>query len=232
MPITNGLRNCTRCHREGRLTNSRIKIPKQPYGKGLEGSIILQEHAYGSIRCRLSDTHPWRCRNQELALFSVSLCNSLIGPFPPSAVFSLCVLILDVCFVENHDMMLDVVYFLCHALLALRACAAAATTRTERDSTKRNLHLHHLRPRRAPSPAAYPRKTPQVPLAVHSSVLGLACFTYFNFWVVPLVMANIPSSASQKFNKTKDTNSSLPASNGAISISAPSPSLPSTALDT
>lgn len=151
MPITNGLRNCTRCHREGRLTNSRIKIPKQPYGKGLEGSIILQEHAYGSIRCRLSDTHPWRCRNQELALFSVSLCNSLIGPFPPSAVFSLCVLILDVCFVENHDMMLDVVYFLCHALLALRACAAAATTRTERDSTKQNLHLHYLRPRRAPS---------------------------------------------------------------------------------
>lgn len=120
-----------------------------------------------------------------------SLCSlsrsatALLAHSPLSCILP-CVLILDVCFVENHDMMLDVVYFLCHALLALRACATAATTRTERDSTKRNLHLHHLRPCRAPSPAAYPKPLMFLWLFTPPfSSFGLACFTYFNFWIVP-----------------------------------------------
>lgn len=55
------------------------------------------------------------------------------------------------------------------------------------------------------------RSHPSVWLALLISTFGL----------YQHAMANIPSSSSQKFDKTKDTNSSLPASNnGAISISA------------
>lgn len=168
-----------------------------------------------------------------------SLCSlsrsatALLAHSPLSCILP-CVLILDVCFVENHDMMLDVVYFLCHALLALRACAAAShnADRKRFDETKPP----------PPPPSSPPRtqpgrlpKTPHVPLAIHSSVLILRFGLLYLFQLLDCTNSSWPTYHLQHPKNSTKRRIQTPLYRHRMEPfpSQPtSPSLPSTALDT